>query len=473
MAQQTSFDESSRVVVVGGGLAGIAAAVRLAQNHLPVTLLESRQFLGGRATSYTDVESGTTIDNCQHVSMGCCTNLRHLCKTLGLADILQTEQTLYFICPHGNCTPFSADPLPAPLHLTRGFWNLPYLSFRDKLSFATCVRKLATSRRDDLRGQNFEQWLRDQRQSDHLIRNVWEVVLVSALSESLDRIDAAYAHKVFVDGFLLNTEGWKVEVPQIKLDELYSDRTANWLQQAGVTIHRQARVTSIDIRNDFVHSVQLPSGEQFGGSDFIIAVPHHQLTGILPEIPALTPLIDQASRIETAPITSVHLWFDRAITSLPHAVLLERMGQWMFNRGPATTPAGPGFLYQVVISASRNLATLRQTDVTDAVTQELKAIWPESREARLIHSRMITERRAVFSAVPGIDQFRPAQQSAISNLQVAGDWTQTGWPSTMEGAVRSGYLAAANVLEKRGIQVNRVEPDLPNDWLARLLWRIR
>lgn len=462
-------------MIAGGGLAGIAAAAQLAQFGCGVTLLEARHNLGGRATSYVDAETGNTIDNCQHVSMGCCTNLSHLCSSLGIDHWIKTRRELFFISPRGECTRFAADPLPAPLHLTRAFWKLPYLTVMEKIGFARGVSKLAAAKPEIMRGQNFLTWLKQNGQTDNLIRNVWEVVLVSALSESLERIDAAYAQKVFRDGFLLNRRGWQVEVPNVSLNALYSQGALDALQKLGVTVQRQSRVQEIVQAGEQVSSVKTQDGRELMADEFVLAIPHHQLDGLLEQHPQLQHLKDRIARIETAPITSVHLWFDREITTLPDAVFVDRLSQWVFARGASTINGKTGFLYQVVISASRQLANQQQSTVIANVVAELAAVWPEARAAQLLYQRMITERRAVFSVTPGIDDLRPQQQSPIVNLQLAGDWTQTGWPSTMEGAVRSGYLAAANIINRNRLMRDDLpapgpQPDLPTDWLARWIW---
>ncbi|MGC1272951.1 MAG: FAD-dependent oxidoreductase, partial [Planctomycetaceae bacterium] len=168
-------------------------------------------------------------------------------------------------------------------------------------------------------------------------------------------------------------------------------------------------------------------------------------------------------RLETAPISSVHLWFDRPITDLPHAVLVERLSQWLFNRTALQSsepPADGRYYYQIVISASRELDGTPSSDTVAAVVDELREIWPAVNEAQLVHSRLVTEHRAVFSVLPGADRYRLPQQSPIENLQFAGDWTRTGWPATMEGAVRSGYLAAENVLARSGRPERLVRSDL-------------
>ncbi|WP_437201576.1 hydroxysqualene dehydroxylase HpnE [Planctomicrobium sp. SH664] len=458
------------VIVVGGGLAGIAAAWSLRSTGCPVTLLEARTQLGGRATTYVDPATQVTIDNCQHVSMGCCTNLRSLCEQLGFADALKTAPQLNFVAPDGQITPFRADPLPAPFHLLRAFLTLPYLSWAEKLRFAWGVRALARSKPEQLAGMNFRHWLVQHGQPELVIRDAWEVVLVSALSETLDRVDARHARKVFVDGFLKNERGWQVEVPNVSLGELYGNKTLQALTAAGVDVRLKCRVSSFEMSGGRVNQIRLRDGEVLSADEVILAVPQHQIENLLPDLPELQQLRSNAAAIEAAPITSVHLWFDRPITELPHAVLVGRLGQWLFNRGTTEWSAGStACLYQVVISASRNLDDFEQSEVVEMVCQELREIWPAAGAAALLHGRLITERRAVLSVVPGIDTLRPDAQSPLRNLQLAGDWTQTGWPGTMEGAVRSGFLAAESLCRRLGISARFLQPDLPVALWSRLL----
>ncbi len=181
----TSMD----VIVIGGGLAGLAAAVALAERGVAVTLLESRPRLGGRASSFVDQATGTAIDNCQHVSMGCCTNFRRFCETVGAADLLRTEPTLYFIGADRRINPFSASRLPAPLHLFPAFRRLSYLSRSDVRELARGLKALAKLSKNTPVSQPFDRWLKEHGQSPSVIENFWLVVLVSALSETLDRID--------------------------------------------------------------------------------------------------------------------------------------------------------------------------------------------------------------------------------------------------------------------------------------------
>jgi len=224
-----------------------------------------------------------------------------------------------------------------------------------------------------------------------------------------------------------------------------------------------------------IENIELRDGTQLTADDYILAVPHYRVSDLLPETIASQPAFQQLDQIETAPISSLHLWFDRPVLDVPHAVLLGRLSQWVFRSPESKKPQADkdGEKCQVVISASRMLRDLSQEEVRDHVINELADIWPQARTATLTHWRMVTEHRAVFSATPGIEQLRPTQQSSVTNLQLAGDWTDTGWPATMESAIRSGYLAAENILRRRQLIPQNVkhpilQPDLPTSRLARL-----
>jgi uncharacterized protein with NAD-binding domain and iron-sulfur cluster len=187
---------------------------------------------------------------------------------------------------------------------------------------------------------------------------------------------------------------------------------------------------------------------------------------------AAMPALQAVAEIRPAPITAVHLWFDRPITALPHAVLVGRLAQWVFNPGRCSVSPGasePWHYHQVVISASHKLSGRSREDVMTRVRRDLEAIWPEARKARLLHWRLVTRPAAVFSCRPGLDRLRPAQQTPLANLMLAGDWTATGWPATMEGAVRSGYLAVEAVLRRLGKADPVLAPGLPAGRMARWL----
>ncbi|MDG2389019.1 MAG: hydroxysqualene dehydroxylase HpnE [Planctomycetaceae bacterium] len=491
----------SSVVVIGGGLAGLSAGCALADRGHRVTILESRNRLGGRASSFEDRETGEAIDNCQHVAMGCCTNYLHFCQTLGVDHLLERQRELHFVDATGAISRFRPSTwLPSPLHLARPLAALKYLSFDDKRQIASALSRLVTlssptrqhrvsqkfqdefqvtdedlqstreARQDQL---TFREFLESCQQSEHVIRTFWHVVLVSALSESLENISFQQGAQVFVDGFLRNTSGWQVHVPIAPLEEFYGEPLTQWLSQRGGTIQIESGVTRLVMNESgLVKSVQLRDGSSLASDHFILAVPWHRTLDLLPS--ELQLKYQSLVEIPAAPISSVHLWLDREITSLPHAVFVDHLSQWMFNRSKLDDRYrdNPRFYYQVVISASQNLKAMSQEEIVQQVMNDLQSAFPLANEAKLLNSRVVTEHKAVFSPQPGVRECRPSQSTPVDNLHLAGDWTETGWPATMEGAVRSGYLAAESVLEQLGTPQAVLQPDLPTGRLARWLYKL-
>ena len=444
------------VLIIGGGLAGLAAATALAPRGFRVTLLESRNRLGGRASSFNDTATGQLVDTCQHVSMGCCTNLAHFCKTLGIDRWMQPQPCLYFMTPDRRVSRFRADSWPAPLHLLRSFAGAHYLSLGEKLRVAWGLLQL--QRYDPADDSPFQDWLAKHRQTPRIVDRFWGLVLVSALNETPDRIGTRYARKVFVDGFLTHPRGFEVEIPTVPLGRLYGDELIGWLRTHHVDLQLQRGVRQFHVQGNRLASITLRNDEALTADWYIAALPFGRLLDLLPsEVVDAHPAFANLRKLETSPITSVHVWFDREATELPHIVLLDSVGHWVFNRGEVA----PGEWYlQVVVSAARQFRGLGNEEVERRVVTELRTLLPRLQDAKLLRARVVTEHAATFSAVPGVDRWRPAQASPIENLFLAGDWTRTGWPATMEGAVRSGYRAAEALLERIGRPEKLVQPDL-------------
>ncbi|MFM8219194.1 MAG: FAD-dependent oxidoreductase, partial [Planctomycetaceae bacterium] len=249
------------VIVIGGGLAGLACAAALGERGCRVVLLESRLRLGGRASSFYDSESGEWLDNCQHVSLGCCTNFARFCEQMGISQFIAREPRLTFIGPRGTRHDFSSSALPAPLHLAASFAGLSYLGWSDRVSLARGLRKLARTPSAQLRGVAFDRWLADAGQTPGAIENFWHVVLVSALSETVDRLDAAHARKVFVDAFLSHRAGWEVWLPTVPLDRLYGAELQESLRARGVELRLNAAVQRVQADGKGVE-VQLRNQER-------------------------------------------------------------------------------------------------------------------------------------------------------------------------------------------------------------------
>ncbi|MBY0528163.1 MAG: hydroxysqualene dehydroxylase HpnE [Gemmataceae bacterium] len=446
-----------RVLIIGGGLAGLATATALAPLGFKITLLEARQRLGGRASSFQDAGSGQLLDTCQHVSMGCCTNLAHFCRTLGIDHLLAPQPSLYFMTPDGKVSPFHADRLPAPLHLARSFARAHYLTWNEKARIAYALLRLRQA--DATSDPPFLDWLVRHGQTPRTIDRFWGVVLTSALNESPERIGLRYARKVFVDGFLRHRRGFEVSVPTVPLGRLYGEELQRWCSRQGVELRLNGAVRALAIEDNRVLAARTRQEENLEADWYVCATPFDRLLGLLPqEATDRHPYFTNLRRLETSPITSVHLWYRGAVTHLPHVVLVDCVGQWMFNRGESA----PGEFYvQIVVSAARHLRGLGRDEIERRIVAEMASLFPAASSDRLHRARVVTERAATFSAVPGVDAWRPSPASPFENLFIAGDWTATGWPATMEGAVRSGYLAADALLRRMGrVTPSFVQPDL-------------
>jgi squalene-associated FAD-dependent desaturase len=445
MAGEMGLAVSGRVAIVGGGLAGLAAAAALAPHGFHVTILESRQRLGGRAGSFTDPATGQLIDACQHVSMGCCTNFAHFCRTVGVDRFLAPQPKLHFLTPDGRRSVFKADPWPAPWHLGRALLGAHYLSPFEKLRVAWGL--LAMWRESPDTDPPLLDWLHKHGQTKRTIERFWATVLVSALNESIDRLGFKYARKVFVEGFMRTRDGFVVHVPTVPLGRFYGAELCKWMAEHGVEVRLNAGVQALEIESGTVSGLRLRDGSALTADWYIVAVPFERVLDLLPQPVAALSFFANVKNLTASPIASVHLWFDRAVTPLPHAVLIESLGQWVFNRGETS----PGEHYvQVVTSAAESVSSLPRDELQRRVLAELGRFFRPVRTASILRSKVVTAHTATFSAVPGVDRWRPPQKTPIGNLLLAGDWTATGWPATMEGAVRSGNLAAEAILDQTG-----------------------
>lgn len=433
----------AEVIVIGGGLAGLAAAAALGGAGHRVRVFEARPHLGGRASSYDIGEE--TIDNCQHVLLRCCANLLDFYRRLGVEHEIVFHREITFIEPGGRRSVLRAGPQPAPAHLAGSFFGLKFLTLREKLAVVRALRAVRRDfgRRGDLDCITMLAWLQEQRQPPRTLERFWSPVLVSAINEELGRMAASHGLQVFELGFLARRDSWEMGVPAVPLGRLY--RTEAWEKLGGVEIHTRTPVERVAIENGAARCVRA-AGQEWRADHYICALPFERVASVAPELGL------DVSAFEHSPITGIHLWFDRPVTDLPHAALLDRTIQWMFNKDR-------GRAVQLVVSASRSLVPVPRGDVIALALRELAEFFPVAREAKLEKAHVVKEVRATFSARPGLALLRPVARTAVRNLFLAGDWTRSGWPATMEGAVRSGYLAAEAVAEAAGHPRRFLLPD--------------
>jgi len=435
----------SDVIVIGGGLAGLAAAAALAGSGHTVRVFESRPYLGGRATSY---EAGSeTIDNCQHILLGCCVNLLNFYERLGVDGDIKFYRDYILIEPGGRRSLLRAGFLPPPFHFTGSMLALKFLNRSEKLAVMRGLLALRRERsRPDLDQITMAQWLQEKQQPPRVIERFWRQILVSAISEELDRMAAIHAFQVFRLGFMARSDAFDMGVPVVPLGELY--RAESWNKIGNVEIKLRAPVERVAIENGAVRAI-VAGGEEYRADYYISAVPFDRVAPLGLDVNAAVDV----SFFEYSPIAGIHLWFDRRVIDVPQATLFDRTIQWVFDKAD-------GKYVQVVVSASRTLIEMPRADVIALAVRELAEFFPIVAEAKLEKAHVVKEVRAVFSPLPGLESRRPPARTATSNLFLAGDWTRCGWPATMEAAVRSGYLAAEAVSEADGAPRTFLVPDI-------------
>ena len=477
-----SDNGSADVLVIGAGLAGLSAAVALSGAGADVALVERKPHVGGRAYSYEHPALEEVVDS-QHVLLGCCTNLIDLCRLAGADRHIRWYDKITFLEPGrasgaARRSDIGASFLPAPGHSSWSFLRASMLSVADKASIALGLLEF-------LRGyplsdeEPFSAWLKRTKQTDRAIRHFWEPVIVGTLNDTFDRCSTRYAGQVFHESFMKSAEGGRLGIPAQPLSEFYT-AVAQLAEKQGTSLHLRTSIDRIESMPDGAWTATASDGSIYRAGSLVLALPFEQtarLVGTLPEESIQRQRILPAMEHFThSPITTIHLWFDRVITELDHAALLDTRIQWMFNKSrirrfEENAVAQPGQYLELVISAS--FAELHRTreEIVGAAVEELASFFPVVREARMVKSGVLKEARATFSVVPGLDRFRPAADGAGEGLYLAGDWTLTGWPSTMEGAVRSGRLAAEAVARGAGKQGRFLTPDLAATGLMRLLSR--
>jgi zeta-carotene desaturase len=497
-------------IIIGGGVAGIAAACALADAGVRVQLVEKRPMLGGRASSFVDGQTGEVMDECQHGTMRCCTNLANLLERLGVHDLIRYFSELHFLDGDGKRSVINRCGLPAPLHTSLSFLTFRSLGFRDKIAIGRAMIAMLAAAPDPKWDRvDASSWFTEQRQTERAVLRFWRPILVSACNEELDRISCTHAFKIFRDGFLAHPAAYEFGVPRVPLGVLYTEPALAYLKARGACVHLRTIVDSIEFDGDRVAGITLQNGEQLTADHYISGLQSDLLLKLLPAEQATGVAYWQNLRsIELSPIMGVHLWFDRPIDCPPALAILDRPTEWIFNKTvlfdikcereslgqPTTTaslfnktalcdaksendPAPIGLKAQcaaylsLVMSASRKYAGVNQDEIVEMALRDVRACLPEAANAGLIRSRVIRWPKATFSPKPGIESLRPDQRSPIANFYVAGEWTQTGWPSTMESAARSGYRAAEYLLADAGSPRQIIAPDLSPSWLVKLIGR--
>ena len=463
------------VTVVGGGVAGMSAACALAEVGLRVQLVERRSYLGGRASSYLHPGVNEVIDNCRHVLFGCCTNLIGFYRRIGVANRIHWTSEMTMIEPGGRRSrlgPFEWGPLrlPAPLHSAPSFLNAKAFTLADKVALGRAMR--AMMRPDALEDtrESLGAWLRRHKQTEGALNRFWRLVIASALNAEIDSIAVPYAAKVIRELFLNSAQAGSMGMSRVPLSELYAGVNP-FLNERGGSVHLNTHVEGAAWDESAAQWMICTRAGELVSDFVVVALPFEATQKLLPHLPAeegTEKLARQIERHEHWPICSVHLWFDREITELEHAVLLDREIHWMYNQSRLQTGRG-GHYIELVVSATRAFAALPREAAIQQALGELAEFFPRVQEAKLEKVALIKEVRATFGVPPGIDSARPTAASPWPNCFLAGDWTATGWPSTMESAARSGHLAAEATCNALGEPRTILDPDLKPTGLMRFM----
>jgi squalene-associated FAD-dependent desaturase len=427
-------------VVCGGGLAGVAAACEAAIAGAEVTLVERRPFLGGKAFSFTEPETGREVDNGQHVYLGCCTAYIGLLRILGTLG--ETSMQARLDAPvrdrAGRAGALRAARLPAPLHLGLSFAAYPHLSTREKAAALRALAALGALRpaaRERLDDRSFADWLAAHGQGEGAVRRFWDLIVLPTCNDRSDRVSAALAAFVFQRGFLETSTGSAIGWSRVGLSRLVDPAAREFLERRGgrVLAGRAAAEAAGD-------GVTLTDGERLPADGVVLALPPGRVRAVapaaLPEDPGLG----------SSPIVNVHLWYDRPVMSEPFVAVVDSPAQWIFNRTAMGQGDRRSHHLAVSISGAREEVETPRHALASGIREEVEHLLPGARGADLLAAAVVKEPHATFAAAPGQASRRPGAGTPVEGIALAGAWTDTGWPATMEGAVRSGIRAARLVL---------------------------
>lgn len=412
-------------VVVGGGLAGIAAALAMSDRGVRVTLLEAKRRLGGRATSFTDAVTGETLDNCQHVALGCCTEYLAFCRRLGVLDDFDWYDEQYWVLPGGHESVLKPGILPAPLHYTGSFLGCGFLGPASKLAIGRAMGAIAFADLEQWQDVTFGQVLREMDQTEESRRRFWDPIVISACNLDPDDVAATLAAKVFRDGFMAGADAGRIGVPKVPLVRLYDAALAE-LERAGSKV--RLGVSAQEIGADWVVTSR---DERLAADRVVCALPMERAKVLLS-----AQELHGIAKATHSPILGVHMHFDRPVLARPHAVLLDVGTHWVFRKDDV------GEKVHCVISGAHAWVDMAEAEILDRVQADLATCFPHSRAARRVWGKAVKEKRATFAATPEFEKCRPNAGLLSDGVVLAGDFTNTQWPATMEGAVRSGLEAA-------------------------------
>ena len=439
------------VAVIGGGLSGLAAAVDSARRGLSVALCEQAPRLGGRCYSYVDKTTGDIVDNGQHVLLGAYKSTLKYLELTGTRFLLKEEPSLRLPLhhPRKGFAAFEVSALPKPFHLTAGMLKFKLLTLGDRrrlLNVGLQLHRWGSAVEKKLSSLTVSEWLEGSNQSPEARKCLWYPIAISVMNELPQRASALLFARSLRSAFLGSKSDSAVLLPIVGQTELYVQGAERYLARKGARVLKNTEVTAVGVESQDRLTLDLKSGGRIRARSVISAVPHFALQKMLPRGTRKTEPFASLPQFTDSPIVSVHLWFDREFMDADYVGLIGGGLQWVFNRRRIMnqTDRQGSFLSAVVSAAHLRIRWPREKLVFAAV-EELRHTFSDFGKSRLLHSVVIKERRATFSATNAAEALRPSSRSPLRNFYLAGDWTDTGLPATIEGAIRSGFAAAEAV----------------------------
>ncbi|MHB8655364.1 MAG: hydroxysqualene dehydroxylase HpnE [Terriglobia bacterium] len=456
---------SDEILIIGGGFAGLAAGVALAQAGRWVRLLEQKPHLGGRASSFVDSATGSVVDNGQHLFMGCYHQTIEFLKTIATLDRVRFQPGLSvkFLDSDGSLSALECPRLPAPWHLLAGVLRSGSFKWSEKLEVLRI--RAALGRGDNSpngnRNLTVDEWLKGLGQSETLRQNFWNLICISAMNEDPRITSAALFERVLKLALFSSASDSRLAIARVGLSECYTTAAADFITAHGGRVELGRNVTGILVSGSVCEGVTLAGGECIQAQTVLSAAPWNKFTSLLPgDLLRNETFFTKILSLRPAPIISINLWFDRPITDLEFVGLRGTTIQWLFNksrilsdRGRASPASGIGTpdshlsYISLVLSGAHEHIGRSKEDLLAMAMRELQGLMPEAKQAKLVHSLVVKERFATFSPCVGVEDLRPTAATPVRGLYLAGDWTATGLPATIEGAVKSGYTAARELLQ--------------------------
>lgn len=437
----------SKAIVIGAGWAGLSAAVELAGKGFEVTLLEQSKRLGGRASSFRDEKTGEVVDNGQHLFMGCYQHTINFLKKVGSIGKLKFQKNLSvsFVDLKGKISTLNCLSLPAPLHLFSGLLSLGTLSLKEKLAMMKVYRAIKDwNGNGSLENVTVQDWLIQLGQSERSRKYFWDLITIATLNEQSSIAAADALAIVLKEAFFADKEKSQIAISGVGLSELCGAPAEKFLREHHGTVLNNQLTTKIEIEDDQVKRLVMRDGFSLTADVYVSAVPFFILRNLLNEKQRQSDFFSKLEHLKSSPIFSISLWFDREVTDCEFVGMLDTEVQWLFNKSKIFGRSYGGYVSLVISGAHKHL-TMTNDELLKICLNELHQCFPQSRSAQLKHWLIQREKNATLSPQIGYSRYRPTQKTPLKNFFLCGDWTDTGFPATIESAVYSGVKAAEAV----------------------------